>query len=149
MDVVSIAYGAVQILSPFLPALLKIAKSAGEKLAVDAVKSGAEKLWNKITGKFKDDAELNAVATLVAVKPDDEKRQQDLSQALAQRLAGDPAFAKEILDAIGGEKRLQEVIGGNRAVIQRIRQDMEGAGVQSVKGGEGAQISDVTQVQRK
>jgi hypothetical protein len=149
MDVVSIAYGAVQILSPFLPYLLKVAKSAGEKLAVDAVKGTAEKLWNKITAHFKDDHELNAVATLAAVSPNDQKRQDELSQALAQRLKNDAAFAAEILDAIGGPQRLQEVIGGQKATIEHIRQDMEGAGVQRVKGGDEARISDVTQIQRK
>jgi hypothetical protein len=152
MDIVSIAYGAVQILSPFLPSLLKLAKSAGEHIesfAVDKVTEQAEKLWNKITGRYKDDAVLNARATIVAASPKDEKSQRELSQALAERLAEDEAFAGEILAAIGGPKRLQEVIGGDTAIIERIRQDMEGPGVQRVQGGTGAHISDVSQIQKK
>ena len=152
MDFVSIAYGAVQILSPFLPSLLKLAKSAGEKLedlAGEKLKEQAEKLWNKITGHYDDDVELKAAATMVAASPKDETRQQLLSKALAERLKNDEAFAKEVLAAIGGPERLQEVIGGDSATIERIRQDLEGAGVQRVKGGQGAHISDVTQTQRK
>src|SRR5690242_3829330 len=138
MDFVSIAYGAVQILSPFLPTLIKLGKSAGEHLeefAADKVSEQAKKLWNKITGRYKDDDLLNARVTIAAKSPKDENSKRELSKELAERLKNDQAFASEILDAIGGPQRLQEVIGGDRAIIERIHQEMKGAGRQLVQGG--------------
>jgi hypothetical protein len=150
MDFVSIAYGAVQILSPFLPTLIKLGKSFGEHLeefAADKVSEQAKKLWNKITGRYKDDKVLEARATIVADSPEDENSKREFSKRLAEHLANDEAFAKEILDTIGGPKRLQEIIGGDSAIVERIHQEMQGAGVQRVQAGTGARISDVTQKQ--
>jgi hypothetical protein len=148
LDFFSIAQGAVAIISPFLPVLLKLANAAGEKLeglAEGQVKEQAEKLWNKIVRRFQGDPVLTSAATMVADAPADDTRQKMLADTLGKRLQGDPEFAQQLLNEIGGPKRLQEVIAGNDAVINGIYQRMKGPGTQRTQGGDRAYIANVTQ----
>lgn len=150
LDFISIAQGAVTLVSPFLPFLMKLGKAAGEKiedLAEVKVKEQAEKIWNKIAGHFSGDPVLNSAATMVADDPADEARRKMLTDTLAKNLEKDPGFAQQVLDEIGGPKRLQEVIAGNDATINAIYQKMKGPGHQQVKAGDRAHITGVIQKQ--
>jgi hypothetical protein len=152
--VVEIATGVVAKVSPFLPYLVSLAKGVGKKLEdVIAEKGGqaawslAQTLWNKLIGAIPDDEELTTQAKSVALSPHDKGRQETLAEVLAQHLQDRPDLAQDLLKTIGGPQRLQEIIGGDEAQIERIHQKMAEAGIQRVQGGQKAKISDVTQEQ--
>jgi DNA modification methylase len=137
IDFVSIASGAVKILGPFLPYLDPFRKALQKKIedvTANAAWDQAKGLWGKITGRFKDDKELNAVAKSVAENPDIEGFQEMLTKVLARRLESSPDLTKELIELLGGEKRLQEIVAGNEATIDNIRQTMAGAGTQRDRG---------------
>lgn len=151
-DFVSIAAGAISILSPYLPQLLSIGKDVGSGIkdavidkGVDALGSQAKKLWEKIWGSFKSDPVLTSAATMVADSPEDAGRRKMLAEVLAQRLENNPELARELLEIIGGPTRLQQVIAGNEATIRDIRQKMKGSGEQTIRSGDKAIIERVEQ----
>ena len=150
MDFVTIAAGVVKILQPALPYLDPL-KTALQKKFSDATARAAfdqaKALWAKITSKFKDDKDLNEAAEAVAALPNNTGLQKALTEVLAERLKDSPDLATELLELLGGEKRLQEIVAGNEAIIDNIRQTMAGAGTQRVEAGDKARISGVTQEQ--
>jgi hypothetical protein len=150
IDFVSLSVGVVSLLSPYLPQLISLGKSVGEKIGdavvdkgTDAVGSQVKKLWGRISGFFKDDLEVTSAATMVAAAPQDSTRQQLLSQILAERLKEHPELAKELLEMLGGQKRLMQIKAGNEAIIRDISQRMKGAGTQSIEAGDKATIERV------
>lgn len=156
MDFVTIAAGVVKILQPALPYLDPL-KTALQKKFSDATAGAAfdqgKALWAKITSKFKDDKALNEAADRVVRNADDTDEEvktfsrDKLTKVLAERLKDSPDLATELLELLGGEKRLQEIVAGNEAIIDNIRQTMAGAGTQRVEAGDKARISGVTQEQ--
>lgn len=150
-DVVAIATGTVKLLQPFLP-YLEPFKTALQKKLTDATAGAAwdqaKGLWAKITGRFKDDKELHESAEAVAALPNNATLQKALTEVLAQRLKDAPDLTEELLQLLGGEKRLQEIVAGNEATIENIRQSMAGTGVQRVEAGDKAKISGVTMEQK-
>ncbi|MEI6064410.1 MAG: hypothetical protein WCQ26_07450, partial [Pseudanabaena sp. ELA748] len=108
-------------------------------------------LWAKITSKFKDDKELNEAADAVATAPEKEIFQkaarEELTKVLAERLKDSPELAKELLGLLGGEKRLQEIVAGDRALIEAITFEMAGAGSQKIGAGNDAQIKNIVMKQ--
>ncbi len=152
LDFVSIAVGAVSLLSPYLPQLISLGKSVGEKIGdtvvakgIDAAGSQVQKLWERISGFFNDDLEVTSAATMIAASPKDAVRQQMLIEILAERLKAHPELAKDLLELMGGPARLQKIIAGNEASIRDIRQKMKGAGTQSIEAGDKAIIERVEQ----
>lgn len=150
IDFASVSVGLVSLLSPYLPLLLSLGKSAGGKLedsiidkGVDVAGTQVKKLWAKISGYFKDDVEVTSAATMVAASPKDALRQQMLGQVLAERLKEHPRLAEELIEIMGGQERLQQIIAGNEAAIRDIRIKMAGAGKQSIEAGDKAVIERV------
>ncbi|MBD2101787.1 hypothetical protein [Leptolyngbya sp. FACHB-261] len=154
VDIALIAKGTATLLSPFMPYLVPLGKSVQKKLEdVIAEKGGgavwqqAQGLWNKVTGRFKDDPVVTAAATMVADDPEDAEQQKNFAKVLAKRLQDDPALAQDLLYVLGGSAGLQAVIGGDEAQISDIHQAMTRPGEQRVEGGRGAVISGVDQTQ--
>lgn len=152
MDFVSIATGVVSILSPYLPQLLSLGKSVGEKIGDAVIKGGvgalddqAKRLWAKVSNYFKDDPVITSAATVAADAPGDTTRQQFFTEILAQRLKDHPGLADELLEMMGGPKRLQQVIVGHEAIIKLLHQKMAGPGEQNVKAGDKATLEGITQ----
>jgi len=149
----AIAASAVKILSPFMPYLLDAAKSASEKLGEvigehggDAAWKTAQTLWSKITGKYKDDAEVHSLATLVSTKPEDESYQMLLAKALGTRLEQDPNFTREIFNLLGGQKGIQKVLADKGSFVANVAQHMKGAaGEQTTSATDHSTIYGVNQ----
>lgn len=150
LDIATVAVGAVKVLQPFLPYLDPFKTALQKKIAdvtVGAAWEQAKSLWAKIAGRFKGDQDLNEAAEAVAALPNNAALQKALTEVLANRLKEAPDLAEELLKLLGGEKRLQEIVAGNEAIIDNIRQTMAGEGTQRVEGGDKARISGVTQEQ--
>lgn len=150
IDLVSVSVAAVSLLSPYLPQLLSLGKTAGEKIgeavldkSLDAAGGQVKKLWDKISGYFKDDVEVTSAATMVAASPKDSLRQEMLGQVLAERLKAHPELAEELVKIMGGGERVQQINAGNEAIIRDIRMKMAGSGKQSISGGDKAVIKRV------
>lgn len=154
MDVISLAGGAVSIIGPFLPYLTSLGKSVKKKLEEviaeqggNAVWNQAQSLWKKITGRFKDDPEINGAAAALSNDPNNQMFQQMMVQILTKKLESDQGFAEELLKLMGGEAGVQKVVAGNEAWIENIRQTMKSSGTQEVKGGDKSVIRGVEQEQ--
>ncbi len=150
-DYVSIATGAVALLSPYLPKLLSLGSEVGSKIkdavvekGVDAVGEQAKKLWGKITGQFGADDELTGAAKLTAAAPQDAGRRKILTEVLAQRLKEQPQLAEELLAMMGGQKRLQQLIAGHDAVIEDVSFKMGSPGEEKLQAGDRARIKKIT-----
>jgi hypothetical protein len=146
IDFVSVASGAVKILGPFLPYLDPFRKALQKKIedvTANAAWDQAKGLWGKITGRFKDDKDLNEAAEAVAALPNNAILQKALTEVLASRLQSAPDLTDELMKLLGGEKRLQEIVAGNEATIHDIRLKMAEAGTQRIEGGDKARISKV------
>jgi hypothetical protein len=147
LEIAAIAYAAAKLLSPVLPSLLNIGAKVVEGAEKKVGENLAEKVWIKISKRFQNDAEIESAANMMAYAPDNEMRRELFAEVLARRLDGDRSFAEDLLNEIGGEQGVQEVIGGDEATITRIRQEMARQGKQKVQAGRGANISDVSQKQ--
>jgi len=150
IDFASVSVAVVSLLSPYLPQLLSMGQSVGKKIGeavidkgVDAAGDRVTKLWERISGYFKDDLEVTSAATMVAASPKDALRQQMLGQVLAERLKEHPVFTEDLIKIMGGKERLQQIITGNEAAIRDIRMKMAGAGKQSIESGDKAVIEQV------
>jgi hypothetical protein len=150
MDFVSIATGAVSLLTPFLPQLISLGSEVGGKIKDAVVDKGvselgkqAKTLWSKITGYFGDDPVLTSVATVAAAAPEDTGRQKLLIEELAKRLKDHPDFAQELLQMMGGPKRVQELTAGYEAIITDVSFKMAGPGEQKLKAGDRATIAGI------
>jgi hypothetical protein len=148
VDGVTIATGAVNILSPFLPYLVNLGQGVGKKLEeVIAEKGGdtawklAESLWNKISRRFSDDEEVTDAAKMVARAPENGTRQEVLAEELAKRLQNAPDLAQELTQLMGGEERVNQITAGDDAWMARLRQTIEGAGKNILQAGNRAIIS--------
>lgn len=154
MDFVSIATGAVSLLSPFLPHLISLGSEVGGKIKDAVVDKGAsvlgkqaKALWDKITGYFGDDPVLTSVATVTAASPEDTDRQKLLIEELAKRLKDHPDLAEDLLKMMGGPKRVQQLTAGYDAIIRDVSFKMgvpgEQTGEQTLKAGDKATIERI------
>jgi hypothetical protein len=149
--------GAVgAFLSPFMPYLKEAGKIAGKKLAEVAAQKGgeaawkkAQDIWGRITGQSSEAPELKSAAGLVAVKPEDETYQTVFARALASYLETNPAFAKELVDLMGGEESLQEVLAEKGSWIEDVKQEMVGTGRQTIRATDDSVIKGATQTKTK
>jgi len=152
-DVGQVAVAAVTAIAPFAPFLIEVGKAGAKKLAeVVAAKGGeaawqkAQSLWGKIKARFGNDAEVQSAATMVATKPEDETRQQMLAEVLAGRLKEQPTLAEELLEALGGQKGVQQVLADKSSWVEDITQRMKGSGEQIVKASNDSVIKGVRQI---
>jgi hypothetical protein len=149
MEPVSLAAAAVSILTPFLPSLLEMAKSGGEKIAASVGEAAGEftiekarLLWDKIAGKGKD-PKIESVAQSVALVPEDENLQKVLVNLIAAKLDQNPDLADDILQILGGQENVQKVIALRKSWIEGIH--MEGQGKKEVRAEDESVIKNVVQ----
>jgi hypothetical protein len=153
LEFAAIAASAVKIISPFMPFLLDAATSASQKLGEAIGQHGGEAAWNKaktvwekLTGHYGKDPEVKSLATLVSTNPADESYQALLAKALGKRLEQSPDFAQEILNALGGQRGIQEVLADKSAFVKDVKQRMATpGGRQTIRGGENSTIINVDQ----
>lgn len=148
-----VATAAVAFLAPFLPALKGLAGAAYGKLAETVAEKGGEAawekakaLWDRISSRWGEDPEVSGTALLVAATPERTDRRSDLAEALATRLAGEPVLLQEIQALLGGERRVQEIAAGDRAVLEHVTQRMVGPGLQRITLGDDARLSNINQI---
>jgi len=153
INVGQIAAATVTALAPFAPFLTEIAKTGGNKLAqVIGQKGGeaawhkAQSLWDKLKARFGDDPELQSAATMVAAKPEDEARQTMLAEVLGARLQENPALAQELLDLLGGQESVQQVLAERGSWVEDVTQRMKGGGEQIVRASDDSVVKGVRQV---
>lgn len=153
IDVIQIATATVATLTPFMPFLAEVGKAGGQKLAeVIAEKGGetawqkAQGLWGKIKAYFESDPEVKSAATMVATKPEDQSRRTMLVEVLAERLKQTPELALELLDLLGGQERIQEVLADQSSWVEDVTQRMKGGGQQTVKASRDSVIKNVRQI---
>ena len=153
VNVGQIAAVTVTALAPFTPFLTEIAEAGGKKLAqVIGEKGGeaawhkAQSLWDKLKARFGDDPELQSAATMVAARPEDEARQTMLAEVLGARLQANPALAQEILDLLGGQESVQQVLAARGSWVEDVTQRMKGGGEQIVRASDDSVVKGVRQV---
>jgi hypothetical protein len=152
VDFISLSASIVTVISPFMPYLKSLGKNVQKKLEdVIAEKGGnlvwkkAETLWSKLKNIFQDDPEIEGASTMLSAAPENKTYQEILTQSLAKKLESNPELAQELLKIMGGKAGVQEVIAGNEAWIEGIKQKMASSGTQKVQGGDRAVIQDVNQ----
>jgi hypothetical protein len=155
IGVIETAGAIATFLAPFMPYLKEAGKIAGKKLVeVIAEKGGdaawqkAKGVWAKITGRLGDDPELASAAGLLAAKPDNATYQTIFATALASSLEKNPEFSKELLELMGGEKAIQEILAERGSWIEDVKQEMEGSGRQTIKATDDSVIKGATQTQK-
>ncbi len=154
VDIAATSVAVVQVLAPFMPFLTKAGAAVGEKFEEALDKHGgdvawkaAQKVWEKIKVRLGDDDEVQGASTMVAAKPENESRQKELANVLAERLAKDPELVKDLFNAVGGATVIQRIRGGHDSWIQDVEQHMAGVGLQEVTGGDRSRIIGVKQRQ--
>jgi hypothetical protein len=153
MDTAQIAAAIVMTLSPFAPFLVDTGKTAGKKLAETIAQKGgeatwktAQTLWTKIIAHFGNDPVVKSAATMVADKPEDETRQTMLAEVLGARLKENPALAEELLNLLGGQTAVQQVLADRSSWVEDVTQRMKGGGTQTVKASDDSIITGVHQI---
>lgn len=153
IGVIETAGAVVTFLSPFMPYLKKAGEVAGKKLVEMIAEKGgeaawqkAQALWGRITGRSSETAEVDSAANLVAAKPGDETYQGVFAKALADYLEKNPDLAKELVELMGGEQSVQEVLAERGSWIEGVRQEMAGAGRQTMKATDNSAIRNATQI---
>lgn len=148
---VPIAVAVVKIIAPHLKHLLvPVGEAVQEKFTEAVADAGFEKakqLWEKITSRFKGDEKLQEAATdLATVKERYQETAKDyLVEVLAKKMEASPDLAEELQQMMGGEKKINEIVAGDGALITKIRQTMSGDGTNTVRGGDNSTISNVEQ----
>src|SRR5215213_11933836 len=117
IEVGAIAATIVKLIAPFSPFLLDAGKAAGTKLAETISEKGGEAAWQKaqalwqhITSRFSSDAKLQATVSAIAADPTDEDFLKKLAKILIERLEEAPDLAQELVQLIGGQQAIQQVI---------------------------------------
>ena len=64
---------------------------------------------------------------------------------MAERLKDSPELAKELLELLGGEEKLNEIVAGDEAIIESNRQALSGKGTNRIEAGNKARITGNTQ----
>ena len=154
-DIGQIAAAVVTTLAPFTPFLIEVGKASGKKLVeVVAEKGGeaawkkAQALWDKLQARFQDDDEVQVMATVLAVKPEDETRQTLLAEVLGARLQENPALAQELFDLLGGQEAVQQVLAERGSWVEDVTQRMKGGGKQIVQASDDSVIKSVRQIKK-
>ena len=154
-DIGQTAAAVVTTLAPFTPFLIEVGKAGGKKLAEVMAEQGgeaawkkAQALWDKLQTRFHDDDEVQVMATMVAVKPEDETCQALLAGVLGARLQENPALAQDLLDLLGGQKAVQQVLTERGSWVEDVTQRMKGGGKQIVQASDDSVIKGVRQIKQ-
>ncbi len=141
MEPLALATMIVNLIAPYLAQAGEVmAKKAGE-----AAWEKAQALWGKLKARFRDDPEVTSAATMVAAKPEDKGRQAMLAEVLGIRLQENPDLVQELLDLLGGQEAVQQVLAGRSSWVEDVTQRMKGTGAQTVKASDDSVIKGVRQ----
>ena len=132
MDAVApLAGQLVQVLTPFLPYLIKAGEGLGTRTAQhleDASWDLASKLWGRLGPKLEARPAGREAAADLAAQPEDEDAQAALRVQLRKLLQDEPALQQELvalLKEAGGSSTTTVTVSGNRAV--GIGRDVQGS----------------------
>jgi hypothetical protein len=101
MDPLTLATGAVTILSPYL---VKIGEKAAEEVG-KKLPEAAAKVWNAIMTKFRGKAAAEEAVKDFVAEPDDEDNRAAFRKELRKVLEGEPTFATELTHLLEDAKR--------------------------------------------
>jgi hypothetical protein len=124
MDAVApLAGQLVQILSPFLPYLVKAGEGVGSKAAQALQDQGwdlAKKVWDRLGARVETRAAAHEAAADLAAQPSDEDAQAAMRVQLRKLLADEPGLQKElealIKSAPGAGNITNVTVSGDRSV---------------------------------
>ena len=85
---------------------------------------------------------------MISAQPENQQRQEMFAEILAARLQQDPDLAKELIDLMGGQEGIQQVIADRNSTIKDVSQDMKGSGKQTVQADNKSRIEGVKQVKQ-
>jgi len=155
MDIEVLAAAVTTALAPFTPYLIEASKEAGKKLAETIGEKGGESawekaqgLWEKIKPHFGNDPKVKGAALMVSAEPSDESSQTLLATTLATRLKENPKLAQELLELLGGQNSVQQIIANRKSWVRDVTQQMSGSGEQTVKADNNSHIQDVKQIKK-
>jgi hypothetical protein len=129
--VIPLAGQLVQVLTPFLPYLVKAGEGLGTRAAQQAQDAGwdlANKLWGRLGPKLEARPAAQEAAADLAAQPADEDAQAALRIQLRKLLAEEPDLQQELaalLQEAGGAGTTTVTVSGNRAV--GIGRDVRGS----------------------
>ena len=155
MDFQLIATAVSTFLAPFTPYLIEAGKNVGNKLTDlisekggEAIWKKAQELWGKIETTLGGDAEVKGAAMMVSAKPENEDKQKMFADVLAVKLKENPALAEELMNLLGGQKAVQQVIANRKSSIKDVSQQMSGGGEQTIKADNNSRIQGVKQIKK-
>jgi hypothetical protein len=150
-----LALAAVTLISPALPYLTAAGTVAAKGLADGIGKAagasawkGVEAVWKRMTAAASDDAKLKGAIDLVKADPLDEQSLAMLRKTIQVCLERDPAFKKDLLEAMGGEQSVQEMVARRGSRISGSEQQNEGSGRLVMEASDNSVIENSRQVKR-
>jgi hypothetical protein len=132
MDPITLAAGAVTVLSPYLVKMgEKAAEEVGKKLP-----EAAGKVWNAIMTKFKDKPVAEEAVKDFVAKPDDDDNRAAFRKELRKLLEAEPVFAAELARLLEGAERQSgdTIMNTGSGAIATSGGVAAGAGGVAVKG---------------
>lgn len=155
MEIELLAAAVTTALAPFTPYLLEISKEAGKKLAETIGEEGgeaawktAQELWRKIKSHFGEDPKVKGAVLMVSADPNDETSQTLLATTLATRLKENQKLAQELLELLGGQNAIQQVLANRKSWVKDVTQQMNGGGEQTIKADNNSRIQGVKQIKK-
>jgi len=92
-----------------------------------------------------DAAKIQRAAQVVAVDPQDQNYQTTLATHIGTSLQSHTPLAQELLDILGEEGGLQEILADKDSWVENVRQEVQGKGDQRVRANQGSVIKGVKQ----
>ena len=150
-----LALAAVTLISPALPHLTAVGTIAAKGIADGIGKAagasawkGVEAVWKRMTAAASDEPKLKEALDLVKADPSDAGSLEMLRKTLEACLERDPAFRKDLLEAIGSEQSVQELIARRGSRISGAEQQMEGIGRQTTEALDDSVVERVIQIKK-
>ena len=155
MDIQMLADAVSMFLAPFTPYLINASKNLGYKVADLITEKSAElawkkaqELWERIDTALGGDVEVKGAAMMVSAKPANEDKQKMFAEILAARLQENPSLAEELVQLLGGQKAIQQIVANRKSTIKDVAQQMTGAGEQTIKADNNSRIQGAKQIKK-
>lgn len=152
IDISQVVSATLATLAPFWPIFLEMGKVGGNRLVEIAVENGNEKawrtasaLWNKITTRLGNDAELLSAAVLASKKKDDIGRQGILAEVLHAKLTQNNSLLQDLYSLLGEDTGIQQVLAENNSWIENVMQKSGDNSKQIVKAVNNSVVLSVRQ----
>jgi hypothetical protein len=155
LTIPDLASAVLSLISPALPYLIAAGTVAAKGFADGAGKSagsaawkGAEAAWTRITAASSDDAKLKGAIELIVADPKDADSLAMLRKTIEARLERNPAFRKELVEAMGGEGSTLKIIARQRSRISGVEQQLDGKGRLLIEATDDSVIENSRQIGR-